>query len=252
MRTATLATGVSKTCVWFSEVVQLTRQSVSVRGSSMSDHEKTASSTPTTKKQTVVEAVGEPRAFFINKAGVKGGSEINPLIMRQKAVFATADGEMSSTNVESLAGSKAWVTPSFNFEVLERRVHLSSILPPLVDAMEANVDGTGWELLPKDSEAKKEDLKADRKKVEGFFNECWPGESFTTIRKKIRRNYEDAGNAVLEVLRGNGRKVTFARWLDIKTMRMVRLDDPVMVEKTVEQGNGQGRDAGATVRADTA
>lgn len=187
--------------------------------------------------KTIPDPMPEPRAIFVRMPG-HGPSGGDPLIQAFKAqsIPTSADGEISSTNVESLHGSQAWVTPTIDFEILEERVRASSILPPLVDAMEANVDGTGWELVPKDPKKENDDqTKKEADNVSAFFEEPWPGVSFDTIRKSIRRNYEETGNAALEVLRSASGKVVFARWLDVKTLRMLQLDEAVSVEKMVER-----------------
>jgi len=190
--------------------------------------------------KTIPDPMPEPRAIFVRMPG--GQSSGDPLVQAFKAqsIPTSADGEISSMNVESLHGSQAWITPTIDFEVLEERVRSSSILPPLVDAMEANVDGTGWELVPKDP--KKENDDATKKQADdlsAFFEEPWPGVSFDTIRKSIRRNYEETGNAALEVIRNPAGKVVFARWLDVKTLRMLQLDDAVPVEKTLERNGAK-------------
>jgi PBSX family phage portal protein len=182
----------------------------------------------------------EPRAIFVRMPG--GQSAGDPLVQafKTQSIPASADGEISSMNVESLHGSQAWITPTIDFEVLEERVRASSILPPLVDAMEANVDGTGWELVPKDVDKENDDAtKKQAKDLSAFFEEPWPGVSFDTIRKSLRRNYEETGNAALEVLRNPAGKVVFARWLDVKTLRMLQLDDAVPVEKTLERNGAK-------------
>ena len=190
---------------------------------------------------TAGEKWGSPRTIFIKTGKAHDRIVQTQIASVQKAdVSTSADGEITSNAVEALQGSKAWITPTYDFEVLERRVRVSSILPPLIDAMEANIDGTGWELVPIDPEDEKDsdEMKKERKRVAAFFEECWPGESFVTVRKKIRRNYEEVGNAYLEVIRNAAGKIVFARWLDAKGIRAVRLDDPVDVEKTIER-NGE-------------
>ncbi len=81
-----------------------------------------------------------------------------------------------------------------------------------------------------------EEVDKELEGLEGFFKEPWPGMSFTTLRRELRVDEERTGNAYMEVLRNTAGEIIFARHIDTKLMRMVRLDDPVVVEKTLERG----------------
>lgn len=69
-----------------------------------------------------------------------------------------------------------------------------------------------------------------------FFNEPWPGISFTTMRKTLRRDVKRTGNAYLEILRNVAGEIVFARVVDSKTMRLVSLDAGYYVEKKIMRG----------------
>jgi len=84
-----------------------------------------------------------------------------------------------------------------------------------------------------------EKLNTDPEKIalEQFFNEPFPGQSFTIQHRLLQVDLETIGNGYLEILRdGTGEEVVMTRWLDGTTMRLARLDDPVPVEKSVERG----------------
>ena len=102
-----------------------------------------------------------------------------------------------------------------------------------IAAMEVNIDGTGWtvELPGTDVESDEEDDEIEG--IEDFFNEPYPGESFVTQRRKLRRDLETVGNAYLEVLRAVNGDIVFLKHVDATTVRLLRLDEPVPVQKTV-------------------
>jgi hypothetical protein len=104
--------------------------------------------------------------------------------------------------------------------------------------MEVNVDGTGFEIVDKDGHGRPDDDDSveAQTSVREFFAEPWPGESFLTIRRKLRRDLEEVGNAFMEVLRNTKDEIMFARHIDAKTIRLVKLDAPVPSIKPVVRG----------------
>ena len=159
------------------------------------------------------------------------------------------------------------IEPTYHPAVLEALVHHNSVLLPLVSAMEVNVPGTGWELVPRDTQAAEDELEgpgADAsdeererfdaaaraardaaeaevrrrlEEVRGFFDQPWPGMSWTTVRRKLRRDLHSGGNAYLEVMRDSDGFVVAVRPVDHKLMRLVRLDAPALVTKSVRRGS---------------
>lgn len=162
------------------------------------------------------------------------------------------------------------IEPPFHPAVLEGLTTTNNTLNPLIGAMEVNVAGTGWELLPVDTfemeeavedeignlnpqerEAKDavrlvaetaaekefdDELAQQREGLEDFFQEPWPGTSWTTMERKIRRDMEKTGNAYVEVIRNAKGDIALARRIDPKLMRIVRLDNPVIVDKEMKRG----------------
>lgn len=115
------------------------------------------------------------------------------------------------------------IRPPFDLKRLEDLVQTNNTLPPCIDAMCTNVDGTGYEIERADGE-KMED--ADLKAVEAakdFFNECAPMMSFRTLRMTLRRDLESTGNGYVEVIRNLNDEVVFAAPLEAKMMRIGRL-----------------------------
>ena len=162
------------------------------------------------------------------------------------------------------------IEPPFHPAVLEGLTTTNNTLNPLIGAMEVNVAGTGWELLPVDTFEMKEaveeelsglepderdaadaaalalrqakekefddELTQEREGLEDFFNEPWPGISWTTMERKLCRDREKTGNSYMEVLRNAKGDAVLARRIDPKLMRLVRLDDPVVVPTEMKRG----------------
>jgi PBSX family phage portal protein len=179
----------------------------------------------TEAKKSVGEVHGSPRVFFVNKRAS----------VRKNTAFSSAEGGVKSTEIDALRDSKTFVVPPHDLESLEELVRKNTVLPPLIDAMEANVDGPGWELIPKNRETPPDEVQKQMDKVSSFFKQPWPGQSFTTIRKRKTRNYEEIGNGYFEALRNPKGKLIFLRWLDAKTIRLVRLDEAVVVTHKLER-----------------
>ncbi|MCL4743849.1 MAG: phage portal protein [Burkholderiaceae bacterium] len=134
--------------------------------------------------------------------------------------------------------------PPYSLRTLDRLSQENNALSPCIEAMVTNIDGTGYDFTSEDEEV--EDA-ADDKNIEqlrDFFDEPWPGESFVTIRQKLRRDLERTGNAYLEVLRNAQDEVVFIRPVDAKMMRLVKLDDAIPVEKIIRR---RGKEVKITV-----
>ncbi len=125
----------------------------------------------------------------------------------------------------------------FPFRTLEFFCQLNNALAQLIVAYEVNIDGTGWVLERETSEeAAAGEKPPEDTTLQGFvdfFEEVWPGLSFTALRKRLRKDREKTGNAYMEVVRSVTGKITFLRRLDPKHVRMVRLDEAVQVKKVV-------------------
>lgn len=90
---------------------------------------------------------------------------------------------------------------------------------------------------PSKDEDSAEPVDKELEMLEHFFNEPYPGMSFTTIRRKLRHDIEATGNGYLEVIRNIAGEIVFVRHLDSVMMRLVKLDAPTDVEVTVTRGD---------------
>lgn len=125
--------------------------------------------------------------------------------------------------------------PTYKPGTLRFLCQQNNILSQCIDAMEVNVDGTGHKIeLIEDAP----ENEAEKKMLEDFFKEPYPGKSMVTIRREIRRDLEEAGNGYLEVIRNASDEVVMCNNLEGDTTRLIRLDDPVFAEKTITR-NGK-------------
>lgn len=127
------------------------------------------------------------------------------------------------------------VEPPFNFVQLEDIIQQNNAVQPCVEAMVTNVAGTGYVIEPWDADtsvAMKDKIEA----VGDFFKQPWPGESWVSISKKVRRDIENIGNGYIEVLRNAKGEIAFARYVEGKTMRLVSLGEHLPVEVFVRRG----------------
>lgn len=165
-------------------------------------------------------------------------SKADSAVIRSNAL--SVENDMFSQFYVTEQGRGDLLRPTYNPIELAILCQQNNTLGQCVTAMEVNVDGTGF-TVDKETTDGKETNEQDEgaKKAEGFFKETYPGESFTTLRRKTRRDLEQTGNGYWEVLRDQKGQIRFLRYLDAKFMRLAKLGEPVEVTKTVDQGDGE-------------
>lgn len=178
-------------------------------------HKVTKSKTPASKI-TYIEKV------------IKGETYV---VMAQSAV--ELEDEFSSLYFTATDKSHLFLMPPFEPNFLLNLVQTNNVLAQCVEAMEVNVDGTGFEFVPlKDGEEVDE---AEQKTAKAFFDEPYPNLSFTSIRRKLRRQVESVGYGFLEILRSMSGEMVGLRNVETSHIRMVKLDQPIQVKKTVSR-----------------
>lgn len=125
--------------------------------------------------------------------------------------------------------------PPYDMRRLAQLSQENNTLGPCIDAMEVNIDGTGFSIAHKSSDKANEEDKVLTDCTD-FFKEPWPRISFTTIRRNMRRDLEQVGNGYLEVVRNAKGEIMFLRHVEAAMVRLVRLDDPVPVPTSVIRG----------------
>lgn len=143
------------------------------------------------------------------------------------------EDEFSNLYFTTQDQTKLFLQPPFEPTGLLNMVTTNNTLLQCVEAMEVNVDGTGFDFVAKDGVEKVDE--AEVKKLKSLFNEPYPGQSFTSIRRKLRKELESVGYAYLEILRNMAGDIVGFRNINSHNVRMVKLDAPVLVERTVER-----------------
>ena len=178
-----------------------------------------------------------------NALGVIGST----MIVEDKFTLSKAEQEVLQSRALSIEDDPWNQLPN------ERRVNLikhaydpvtminlclqNNTLGQCVDAMEVNVDGSGYDIERKDNNPV-EDKENDEtiKPIKEFFDSVFIHESFMSIRRKVRRDAEQTGNGYYEVIRNQAGDITLVNYLDAKLVRMVKLDDPIQVEREITRG----------------
>lgn len=162
--------------------------------------------------------IGEQQRDIIVKAEILGGQQV---VMSNK---------LDDDPFAGLYTTQGVLEPPYSAEVLTTIYEQSGILPQCVEAMETNVDGFGFTLeaeagLKKDEQGKyPPEAEKERVAVQAFFEYANADESFTKIRKKLRRDYETVGYGFWEILRNTVGEIAGIEHLPAYTMRLCRTD----------------------------
>lgn len=176
---------------------------------------------------TIVEETDkrEPTTHLVQK--VIGGDTY--LVMAQSSV--ELEDEFNNLYYTTAEGSKLFLQPPFEPTVLKTLVNTNNTLGQCVESMEVNIDGTGYSFVGIEEGEDPNESEVDL--AQEFFGEPYPNESFTKIRRKLRRDMESVGYGFLEVLRNLEGKVVGLRNVETPHVRMVKLDAPIQVQKTI-------------------
>lgn len=145
------------------------------------------------------------------------------------------EDEFRTYYTSSLGSDTQVIEPPYNLRVLDRLSQENNALSPCIEAMVTNVAGTGYDFEKpgEDAETSKDDTNISH--LRDFFGEPYPGQSFTTINKSVRRDLERTGNAYLEIICNPQDEPVFFRHVDAKMMRLVTLDNAVPVKRIVRR-----------------
>ena len=165
----------------------------------------------------------------------------NPILKAEKKMLESKaleieDDPFVQLDIQTLGEKNQILEPTYHPVTLTALTHQNNTLLQAVAAMEINIDGTGYEIQRKDGEDISDEDKKKIKKYTEFFDEPWPGQSMTTIRKKLRRDIESNGNGYLEVIRNQAGEITFIRHIEAKMMRLLRLDQPTPTNRKIIRG----------------
>lgn len=206
---------------------------------SMSDKTRVSVGLPPNDENSLAEAIG------VRKSKVTPVfSDIyksDPILKAEKQMLASRaleieDDPFVQLDIQTLGEQNQILEPTYHPVTLTALTHQNNTMLQAVAAMEINIDGTGYELQRRDGEDMAEEDDKKTESIKEFFDQPWPGESFTTIRRKIRRDLESSGNGFLEVIRNQAGDITFVKYIEAKMMRLLRLDQPRPVVKKVRRG----------------
>lgn len=180
------------------------------------------------------KAEAKTKVTFYGERVAKADSAIvvNDVLHQEDDFIGLYFGEKSTTHLA--------LEPPFNPVTLQALSQRNNILSQCIAAMEVNIDGTGWTIEPVDQSKSDSDKKTDiQQQLKNFFSEPYPEISFISQRRQIRYDIESTGNGYMEVLRNISGDIVFTRYMDSTTMRLCRLDEPVLVEKVLARGKDQ-------------
>ena len=130
--------------------------------------------------------------------------------------------------------------PPFDFDQLFKFYEESDTLQQCVEAMINNVVGFGFQfdflgddLKEKENPQAKKELQI----INDFFNQVNDKENYTSLNKKVRKDFEITGNSAIEVIRDIKGDIAMLHHLPIPRMRMTRADTrPVTIEVPLRRG----------------
>lgn len=160
---------------------------------------------------------------------------------------ASPDAEIFSRRVEDVDpfsgvyGTHRLIQPKFSFEAMTEIYEGSDVLQESVEAMVANVDGFGYELtFEGDDVTERETTEAQAQKVKAsdFFDQINDTESFTSVRKLVRQDYEVLGIGAFEVVRNLAGEIQMLYWMPMLNLRMTVRDPRGIVMDTQVRREG--------------
>jgi PBSX family phage portal protein len=192
---------------------------------------------PTAQVFRLVE-FGDSRSGKVQKDLGPNGGGANPLGAVQPNAFEPED-EYQQLYVGATR-DQGIIQPPYNLRQLDRLSQENNALGPCIEAMVTNVDCTGYKFESVDAEAEDDGDDDNIDALKEFFDEVWPGVSFSETRKLVRRDLERTGNGFIEVVRNPQDEIALLRRVDSKMMRMLRLDDAIPVPmKVTRKGKEQ-------------
>jgi len=137
-----------------------------------------------------------------------------------------------------ISAGPSLLAPPIAPERLERLVSENNTLEPCIAAMITNISGTGYKILPKDSNNidLSDEEKIIQENIEEFLAEVFPRKSFMKTRKELRRDLHHTGNSYKVFEHTMTGDLAFLRRAPSKSMRLVKLDAAVPVTVKVMRG----------------
>lgn len=120
------------------------------------------------------------------------------------------------------------IQPPYDLEILSMLPELSSMLPQCIDAMKQNIEGFGYDLIPrikvKDKEALLKRIEEETEKIDEFIEDINFNIDLETLRKQLRQDYEALGNSYVEIIRNIKEEIAGLEYVQGVTMRLTTMD----------------------------
>ena len=128
------------------------------------------------------------------------------------------------------------IQPNISPDIYYSLVEQNNSLNQCISAMEVNIDGTGFDVVRTDKEEISDADEAAVNLINEFLMEVAPATSFVTLRRQLRRQLEISGYGCIEVIRNPKDEIVFLRTLESKTIRLMKLADPVTAQRSLIRG----------------
>jgi len=168
----------------------------------------------------------QPRKRVTRSLGFGGGRKRilkaeedsdNYLSRQESDPFSGFYGDGSSLTV---------IEPSFNPLNLSKLPQQSNILLQCIDAMVTNIEGFGYQLAYIGEEGSDESSEAiaDKERITGFLASLNSDDDITSVREKLRTDYETFGYAYIELIRDVNQNIVAAYHIPAQTVRKTTRD----------------------------
>jgi len=131
---------------------------------------------------------------------------------------------------EALSAAGQLIEPPFDMLTLALLPENNTELGPCVETMEVNIEGFGYRFIPRVTVTETKDelsklVHAEKVQLTNFFMYASIEDSFTMLRRKLRKDLEVTGNAYLEVIRDAKGQVQAFTHIPSYQMRLGRMED---------------------------
>lgn len=185
------------------------------------------------------------------KVGKAEGDFVDPFSVPNQP-FSRQQEDRDPFGIEGAQGQNALLVPTYSPVACFWTAERSDILQTCVRAYQSNIDGFGYRLnflgqdRPTDNQPAVGDrvisktdpeAVAQRQRMEDILLYSNHKQSFSTLRKLFRADYEYAGNGAFEIIRNQKRWIEAIYHAPIRFMRMGPLPDkPIMVQVKIMRG----------------
>jgi PBSX family phage portal protein len=154
---------------------------------------------------------------------------------RQYSRQVDYDDIFESLVTDNTFGGIRLLTPPYKASRMYELYEQSAVLSSCIEAYVHNIDGFGFNIVSSvsDDDDKQMDSNPNVQNLKEFFNYPNDKESFDSIRKRLRRDYEVTGNGYIEVIRGKDNKPSLMFYMNAQRIRLTTTREPVICDVQV-------------------